>query len=376
MWPQLLPTGMPKKVICALSGGVDSSVAAALLKKQGFNVLGIFLKFSDSLCFKESEKKAKQIAKILGIPLLTLDSKKEFKEKVINYFLEECKKGRTPNPCIVCNKEMKFGFLFKKALTAKADYLATGHYARIKNYKLLKAKDKEKDQSYFLWSLKQSQLKHILFPVGNYRKSKVKKLAEKFGILKYVRPESKDICFVQTSLNDFLAKNIKPKPGKIVDSQGRIIGRHQGLIFYTIGQRKEIRLSGGPFWVLTKDRKRNFLIVTKNEKDLFKKELIVEKVNWILGKPPKLPLKIKAKIRYLHKPASAVLTLTQMFQGSTSKHSKHSKYYFKDCYRIIFKKAQRAITPGQSVVFYSPSSSLKAMVRGRYQEVLGGGIIK
>ena len=308
-----------------MSGGVDSSVAAALLKRAGFNVEGIFLKLYDSPRFKDGEKRAKKIAKILGIPLRILDSRKEFKKTVIGYFLREYKRGRTPNPCVICNKKIKFNF---------RGWLATGHYVRKVDSKLLRAKDKEKDQSYFLWMLNQKQLKRILFPVGNYTKAEVKKLARKFRLPVFAAPESQEICFTPP--------RIKQKRGRIVDTGGKILGQHQGLAFYTIGQRKGIGLSGGPYWVLDKDFKRDFLIVTKNEKDLYKKELICENVNWLSGKEPKLPLKVKAKIRYRHKPASAKI------------YKNH---------KVIFNQPQRAITPGQSVVFY------------RGQELLGGGII-
>jgi len=359
---------MPK-IIVAMSGGVDSSVAAALLKRADFNVKGVFLKLYDSPQFRESETKAKKIAKILGIPFLSLDLRKEFKKKVVDYFLTEYQKGRTPNPCVKCNQKIKFGIFFKKALTSGADYIAAGHYARIKNQstkaklgarpssqlvessgaKLLTAKDREKDQSYFLYNLKQSQLKKILFPVGNYTKAKVKKLAKDFEIADLVRPESRDICFLKGKYQDFFKKYLKLKPGPILNASGKRIGQHQGLPLYTIGQRKEIEIAGAlPYYVLKSDFKNNTLIVTDNEKDLYKKELVAEKVNWISRRKPKLPLKIKAKIRYLHPAASAII---------------YPKLQTTN-YKLLFNRPQRAITPGQSVVFYLG------------QEVLGGGIIR
>jgi len=349
-----------KKVVIAMSGGIDSSVAAALLK----DVSGVFMKlFSTSS--RGSEERAKEVAQILKIPFSVLNFEKEFKKKVIDDFLAAYKKGLTPNPCVVCNKEIKFGLLLEKALALGADYIATGHYAKkqkIENrkqkieYKLLKAKDREKDQSYFLWQLNQNQLKHILFPVGGYTKEEVKKLAKKFKLPVLKIKESQEICFVSKTINGFLNRHLKPKPGKIIwatpdVAQPKIVGEHQGLIFYTIGQRKGLGLSGGPWYVLDKDFKKNLLIVTQNQKDLYKKELICEKVNWISGKPPKLPLKVKAKIRYRHQPASAKIIKPETW------NRKHKKY------KIVFSRAQRAITPGQSVVFYSG------------QELLGGGII-
>jgi len=365
------------KIIVAMSGGVDSSVAAALLKRAGFNphtkrgqstkgakigkasphygvginVMGVFMRLYDSPRFKEGEKRAKKVAKILKIPLRVLDLRKEFKKKVISYFLREYRKGQTPNPCVVCNKEIKFGILLEKALALGADYIVTGHYVRLHKfvnskkicYSLMIAKDKNKDQSYFLWQLSQKQLKHILFPIGDCTKKEVKNLARKFKLPISNTTESQEICFIRTTVNDFLRKYIKSKPGPICLEPGsKQVGWHQGLVFYTIGQRKGLGLADGPFWVLGKEPKKNLLIVTKNERDLYKKELSFEKANWISGKEPRFPSKVKAKIRYRHRPASAIL-----LSG-----------------KVVFDRPQRAITPGQSVVFY------------KGEELLGGGIIK
>jgi len=370
-----------------MSGGIDSSVTAALLKRANFDVTGVFMKLADSPNFKKSEKRARKIAKFLKIPFFVFDFRKEFRKRIINCFLRDYRKGLTPNPCVFCNKQIKFGLLLEKALKLKADFLATGHYAKrqkIENrnqkieYKLLRAKDKDKDQSYFLWRLNQNQLKHILFPIENYTRKEVEGLAKKFKLPILNIKKSVEICFIKTTINlvrgqrgsvetqrkqtsngvnDFLMKYLKEKPGKIVDIKGKVIGEHKGLWFYTIGQRKGIGLAGGPafakasagkpFYVLDKDLRKNILIVTKNKKDLEKKELIAQNINWISGRVPKLPLKIKAKIRYRHHPASAVITKT-----------KNPKIV-----QLKFYKAQAAITPGQSVVFY------------RDQELLGGGII-
>lgn len=345
-----------------MSGGVDSSAAAALLKKDGFKVVGVFMKFwsepekdgligtSNRCCSPEAEVRARKVAKILKIPFYVFNFEKEFKKRVVDYFLTEYRVGRTPNPCVVCNKEIKLGLLLEKALELDIDYVATGHYARIREkgaeLLLLKGTDKNKDQSYFLWRLNQGQLKHILFPVGGYTKTQVRKLAKKFKLPVFKTPESQEICFVRTTINDFLRKHLKQKAGNIADKNGRVMGRHRGLWFYTIGQRKGIGLSGGPYYVLDKDFKKNLLIVTKNRKDLYRKEMIVKNINWILGKSLKLPLKVKAKIRYRQNPAFA--TVYKM-QGTK--------------YKILFNVPQPAITLGQSVVFY------------RGQELLGGGII-
>jgi len=351
-----------------MSGGVDSSVAAALLKRAGFDVVGIFMKFwseplrgagENRCCSPEAEKRARMVGRILGIPFYVFNFEKEFKKKIVNYFLEGYKAGRTPNPCVLCNKEIKFGLLLEKALSLNANFIATGHYAKISRsinstivenvdqVKLLRARDKEKDQSYFLWRLNQNQLKHILFPVGGYTKSQVRALAKKFRLPVSDTPESMEICFIQTTINDFLKKNIKEKIGKIIDTSGKTIGQHKGLWFYTIGQRKGVKLPQGPFYVLDKKPKRNILVVTKNKKDLYKKELIAKNINWIGGKAPKLPQKVMAKIRYRQKAMPAII-----------------KEYKRGIAKIIFLKPQRAITPGQSVVFYEG------------QELLGGGIIQ
>lgn len=336
-----------KKAIVALSGGIDSAVSAAILKDSGFSVKGVFMKLFPGKKGKVSEIKARKTAKILGIPFSVLTLEKEFKKRVIECFLKDSKKGLTPNPCIVCNKEIKFGLFLEKALKQKADFIATGHYARTKDGRLLKAKDKEKDQSYFLWRLSQKQLKKVIFPIGVHSRQEVEKMAKKFKLPFAGVRKSQEICFIPGTVGEFLKNNLKSKPGQIINARGDVLGKHQALHFYTIGQRKGIELSGGPYYVLDKDFKKNVLIVTKNERDLFKKELYIRQVNWLIGKKPVLPLKINAKIRYRQKASSA-----KIFKKSNS-----------EFYRLVFDKAQRAVTPGQSVVFYQGS------------EILGGGII-
>jgi len=341
-----------RKVIVAMSGGVDSSVAAALLRQAGFDVIGIFMKFwkegkslENRCCSVESEKLARSVAQKLGISFYVLNVEKEFKRKVVDYFLKEYKEGNTPNPCIICNKEIKFGFLIKKALSLGADFVATGHYARIKKEKLLKGEDKGKDQSYFLWQLDKKQLSYILFPVGGYTKPEVRKLAEKFKLPTAKTPESQEVCFIQNTINDFLKKYLKIKPGKIVNLQGKILGEHEGLWFYTIGQRRGLEIMQGPYYVIDKDFKKNILIVSKNQKDLGKKELTAIDVSWIVSQ--KLPINAEVKIRYKSDFAKA-----KIFNNGKNK------------VKIVFPKKQRAITPGQSAVFY------------RGNELLGGGVIE
>lgn len=353
-----------KKVVIGLSGGLDSSVALFLLKKQGYQPIGVSLKFSvwpnkknlcreNLCCTRDSFILAKNLCRKLKVPYYLIDCQKEFKKIVISYFIKELKMVRTPNPCIVCNKKLRFPKLFQLARKFGADYVSTGHYARIGLsrakkgcFLLLKAKDKSKDQSYFLYTLKQNQLARLIFPLGNLTKDEVKEIAEKEKI-KYTKRESQDFCFVANqSLIDFLKAELGINPGPIYDTHDNFLGNHQGLHFYTIGQRKGLSL-GKKYWVCALDKKRNALIVTDNEKDLLKKELKLKNVNWIVGKRPKLPIKIKAKIRYQQKPASAILS-----------YDNKSKIY-----NLKFKIAQRAITPGQSCVFYKKDICL------------GGGVI-
>jgi len=265
------------KVAIAMSGGVDSSVAAALLKETGdFDLVGVFMRVHEGKVLERAEKRAKKVASYLKIPFHTIDLRKEFGEKVVkNCFLRGYGKGDTPNPCIVCNKEIKFGLLFKKSRSLGVRFLATGHYARIRHdengYRLLKGRDREKDQSYFLWKLNQSLLKKILFPVGGYKKKEVRGMAKRFKLPISEFPESKEICFVNSDTSTFLKKRLKMKTGKIVSLDGKVLGEHQGLWFYTIGQRKRINVPQGPFYVIGKDFKKNILFVSKNKKDLYRK---------------------------------------------------------------------------------------------------------
>jgi tRNA-uridine 2-sulfurtransferase len=347
---------LKNRIIVAMSGGVDSSAVAALLKRAGFDVIGIHMKFwsesektGNKCCTPESEKRARLVAKKIGIPFFVLNMKKEFKKAVVDYFLKENRLGNTPNPCVVCNKEIKFGLLLKKALGLGADFIATGHYAQIKKgkdgFKLFMGEDKAKDQSYFLWKLNQKMLSRVMFPLAYYDKGQVMELAKEFGLPFKNVEESMEICFIGDTVENFLKKYLKTKPGNIVDKSGKVLGKHEGLYNYTIGQRKGIGFSGGPYYVLEKDVKNNNLVVTKNEKDLLKKELSAKDVNWISGSAPKLPIKVLAKIRYRTAGAPAII---KKEKGKIT---------------VVFSKPQRAITSGQSVVFYNK------------KELIGGGII-
>jgi len=333
------------KVIVAMSGGVDSGMAASILKDRGFEVTGIFMRLNSQS--EAAEEKARKTAKLLKVPFFVFDLRKEFKERIISYFLKELKKGNTPNPCVFCNEEIKFGLFFEKAGKLNPDFMATGHYARIKKQgsqiRVLKAKDKTKDQTYFLWRLNQKKLRKALFPMGDLIKENAKKEARKKGFLVFPYAESQEICFIQGKTEEFLKKSLKTKKGKIVDEKGNVLGEHQGLWFYTIGQRKGIGFSGGPYYVIKKKFNNNTLVVSKNEKLLFQKVIQLKNVNWL--SKIKFPLKVKARIRYGQKESPAKVYL------------KNKKTF------LEFEKSQRAITPGQSAVFYQKD------------ELLGGGII-
>jgi len=369
-----------------MSGGVDSSVAAALLKKQGYNVVGVFMKpwqpsasnsksqirnskqilnpkseiLNGELClWKQDREDAMRAAAVLDIPLLTWDFSKEYKKEVGDYMIREYRAGRTPNPDVMCNKEIKFGLFLKRALREGADFIATGHYVRLKpqfpisnfqfsrkpqtGFRLLQAIDKNKDQSYFLWTLTQAQLKHCLFPIGDYVKPEVRKMAKKFGLPNHAKKDSQGVCFIgPLDMKEFLKKYIRPKKGQIIDKEGTVIGEHDGAFYYTIGQRHglDIKNGQGPYYVIAKNLKKNIIYVGK-DKDLTTKKAHVSGINWTNSRI-KLPTKIDVKVRYRAKSETANL-------------SKRGD--------LEFRKPIRAITPGQSAVFY------------KGEELVGGGII-
>jgi len=344
------------KVSVALSGGEDSSVAALLLREAGYQVMGMYMRLWDLAHSQQQEFQAERVCRILGIPFQAANLHKEFEHYVVNYFCQEYEKGRTPNPCVACNRHIKFGFLLDKALSSGADYLATGHYARSKesggSYLLLKARDASKDQSYFLYTLNQEKLRHILFPVGIYTKARVRQIAKRAGIPVAAKP-SQDICFIsQKNYHAFLNQHFPSKPGDVTDTQGKILGRHRGIACYTIGQRHGLGLaSGRPLYVIKIEPESN-RVVLGDENELYSQKVIASDLRWIGGEAPPGPVAVTARIRYKSKEAAATLFPTC--------HSEQGEAIAE----IRFSQPQRAIAPGQSIVFY------------RGDEVLGGGIIE
>jgi tRNA-uridine 2-sulfurtransferase len=342
---------MPKrKVAVALSGGVDSSAAALLLKEAAYEVLGIHMRLWDSPSFDSQAQRAEDICHILGIPYHQVDLQKEFESCVVDYFCQEYQQGRTPNPCVACNHYVKFGLLLDKALSLGADYLATGHYAKVEHscdgHRLLKAKDTRRDQSYFLYTLTQEKLGRVLFPLGERSRDEVKQMAKQAG-LPAATKSSQDICFIsQKNYGAFLSQRFSALPGDIVDTRGKKLGQHRGIAFYTTGQRHGLGLaSGKPLYVIRIEPESN-RIVLGPEKELYSQKLTAQKLSWISGKAPQEPITAQAKIRYKSKEAEAIL------------------FFGNDSVAVHFTQPQKAVTPGQAIVFYNAD------------EVLGGGIIE
>lgn len=341
------------KVVIGMSGGVDSSVAAYLLKEQGYEVIGVTMKLwqgkgyddrEDTCCGLSAVEDARMVCNKLDIPFYVMNFKSTFKEKVVDYFLDEYHEGRTPNPCIACNKYLKFDKLLQKAHELGAYYVATGHYARIEQgenerYLLKKSSTSTKDQTYALYNFTQDQLKHTLMPLSHFEtKEEVRRIAEEADLVNASKPDSQEICFVPDNdyaafIEDYSEKEVKP--GNFVDKKGNVIGKHKGIVHYTIGQRKGLGLSlGAPGYVIKIDPVKNEVVIGENN-DIFRTTLVANQVNLIPFDKIKEPIRVEAKIRYAAKPALA--TLTQLKD---------------DMIKLEFDDAQRAITPGQSVVFY------------------------
>jgi len=344
---------LKKKVVVAMSGGVDSSLTAALLKEQGYDVLGITIRHYEG---NENLELAEQAAQNLKIPWHVLDFTKEFKNIVIDYFCQEYLTGRTPNPCVICNLKIKFGLLWEKMKSLSPDYLATGHYAineynqMSKKFLLKRGLDESKDQSYFLYRLNQEILPCVLFPLGKFKKSQTRELAKKYGLKNFKKAESQEICFIRDdNYRKFLTQYIKDaiKPGKFKDKKGNILGEHQGIPFYTIGQRRKLGVSLNKRMYVTEINSNKNVIILSDDKDLYKDKLLVKNLSFISGDKLSNSIKAEVKIRYNSKKSPAIIFP-----------------YDEDRILINFEKPQRAITPGQSAVFYQGDV------------VVGGGIIE
>jgi len=378
-------TPLKPKVFVALSGGVDSAVAAALLKQKGYNIVGVFMReydldLADPLaahieCTQTGDRQsALAVAAHLGIPFQEWDFRRDYQKEVVDYMLREYKSGRTPNPDIMCNKQIKFGEFFKKARTQGADAIATGHYAKLSSrrrpgsspsslgldsrlrgndIKLLQACDTNKDQTYFLYTLAQEQLRYTLFPLGDLTKPEVRKLAKKFGLPNWDRKDSQGICFIgKLPMKDFLQTKLPPKRGPLIDENGKEVGAHDGAWYFTIGQRHGIGFAGGaePYYVVGKDVKKNIVSVAQGAKNplLYSKELTCSDVHWIAGKDPRFPLHCTVRTRY-RQPLQKCRISRITGKGGR--------------YRVVFSKPQWAVSPGQACVFYQKDTCL------------GGGII-
>lgn len=353
-----------KRVVVALSGGVDSSVAALLLKEQGYDVVGVTMRLwsaedesaaplNKRCCSVEDVQDARRVCDAIGARHYYMNFEREFQQHVIDYFVREYDRGRTPHPCLACNDKIKFDFLLRRALFMEADYIATGHYARIRRdgerTRLLKGVDAGKDQSYVLFTLRQPELQRLLLPVGEYPKNDIRRIAADAGLPVADKPDSQEICFIPDGdYRKFVGERVMPKPGDMVDADGNLLGTHPGIQFFTIGQRRGLGLQGNtgePMYVTSIDAESNRVVLGRHE-DLMRFKLWASRVNYVAGEPPETPIEVTAKIRYKANEAPATLTS----RG--------------DWAELRFNEAQRAVTPGQAVTFY------------RGEEIIGGGIIE
>ena len=351
--------GNGTRVVVAMSGGVDSSVSALLLHQKGYEVVGVMLRLwgppgeENRCCSPEAAADARRICDAIGAPFYMMNVEPEFERRVVRYMVEEYAAGRTPNPCLQCNRHIRFDALLKRARALGADFLATGHYARIRrdngHYQLLKGRDPAKDQSYVLYMLGQEELAQVLFPVGEQTKDQVRDLAREHGLPVADKSESQELCFVPNgSYTRFLETEggLRPRPGPILDRDGNTIGQHGGLWRYTVGQRRGLGVSAGePLYVLELDPARNALVVGPEEA-LRSEALLARDVSYVAGSPPDGTVSGAARIRYRSQEAAATLEPLAA-----------------DRARLVFEEPQRAVTPGQGVVFYQGDA------------VVGGGII-
>lgn len=369
------------KVFVGMSGGVDSSVSAALLKDAGFDVTGVFIKvwkpeyteparmldFSGGCTWKEDRLDAMRVCAKLGIPFLTLNLENEYKKDVVDYMISEYKAGRTPNPDVMCNKYIKFGGFFKKAMELGADYVATGHYARVRAKKgkteMLAGKDNNKDQSYFLWTLTQKELSKTLFPIGDLEKPEVRKLALKYDLINATKKDSQGLCFMgKVDVKDFLKKYIREKEGDVIDEKGEKIGKHSGVFYFTLGERHGFKITkktpnDKPYYIIAKDFDENTLTVSedlekiKNENS---KKVLLKSVNLISG-DIKEGKKYQARIRYRQPLEPCSIKVQSLKSKEKSKDTK---------IELHFINPQKSVTPGQSAVIYDG------------EICIGGGIIE
>lgn len=342
-----------ERIVVGMSGGVDSSVTALLLKQQGYDVIGVFMKNwddTDESGFCTAEADAEDVRIVcdqIGIPYYTVNFEEEYKDKVFAYFLDEYQKGRTPNPDVMCNREIKFGEFLNKALELGADRIATGHYARIKHengkHILMRGLDRKKDQTYFLNQLDPHQLSKAMFPIGHLQKAEVRQIAEEAGLATAKKKDSTGICFIgERNFKQFLSEYLPAQKGEIRTLDGEYKGTHDGLMYYTLGQRQGLGIGGSgtgePWFVVKKDLEKNILYVVQGSDHpaMYSKGLTASGVNWTLGEPPSEKFSCTAKFRY-RQPDQKVFVKVNQSNGTVD---------------VTFEQPQRAITPGQAVVFY------------------------